>query len=91
MRRNSSIGGANNIGGQPGLNSGSIYGSVAPGTLATPGNLLSGVATGPTQVLRAGGCGKAGAPSTDSAGNVYCAQNFQNYTDDQPAETRWGV
>jgi iron complex outermembrane receptor protein len=87
----SSIGGNNLIGGQPGLNSGSVYGSVAPGVLTTPGNLLSGVATGPTQVLRASGCGVAGKASVDAAGNAYCAQNFENEYDDQPAEERWGI
>ena len=83
----SSIGGLDNIGGQPGLDNGSIYGSVAPGTL-TGGNVLNGVATGPTQLLRA--CGAKGVQSTDSSDDVYCAQNFLNYTDVQPAETRYG-
>jgi iron complex outermembrane receptor protein len=87
----SSIGGANNIGGQPanGLNIGSIYGAVAPATLG-PGGVLSGIATGaPYQLLRP--CGGATVQSTDSSGNVYCAQNFANYTDIQPKETRFGV
>ena len=84
----SSIGGLNNIGGQPGLDNGSIYGSVAPGTL-TGGNVLDGVATGPTQLLRP--CGGKGVQSIDSNNNVFCAQNFLNYTDVQPAETRYGL
>jgi iron complex outermembrane receptor protein len=29
--------------------------------------------------------------SVDASGNVYCAQNLSNYTDIQPAETRFGV
>jgi iron complex outermembrane receptor protein len=82
----SSIGGNNNIGGQPLNESGSIYGSVAPATL-TGGSVLSGVALGaPTQLLRA--CGKPTVRSVDSAGDVYCAQNFSDYTDIQPAEAR---
>ncbi|MGC1304804.1 MAG: TonB-dependent receptor [Caulobacteraceae bacterium] len=90
----SSIGGLNNIGGQPGLNSGSIYGSVAPGILGTPGNNLTGIQTGAFQPLRA--CGRGSTPSSAAssvAGLVdnYCAQNFQNYGDDQPAEIRWSA
>jgi len=84
----SSIGGLDNIGGQPGLFNGSIYGSVAPATL-TGGNVLDGVATGPTQLLRP--CGSKGVQSVDSGGDVYCAQNFLSYTDVQPAETRYGA
>ena len=73
----SSIGGNNLIGGQPGLNSGSIYGSVAP---------ANGVL--PIQPLRA--CGKGSSPTTDSTGS-YCTQNFTPYYDDQPAQERWGI
>ena len=89
----SSIGGANNIGGQPGLFSGSIYGSVTRGTLSTPGDLLSGVANpnAVSRVLRHGGCGVGSVASVDESGNAYCAQNFQNEYDDQPEESRWGV
>jgi iron complex outermembrane recepter protein len=72
----SSIGGNNLIGGQPGLNSGSIYGSVAP----AGGGLY--------QPLRA--CGRGSTPTTD-AGGSYCAQNFVPYGDDQPAQERWGI
>ena len=81
----SSIGGNNNIGGQPANENGSIYGSVAPATL-TGGSVLSGVALGPTQLLRP--CGAKGVKSVDALGDVYCAQNFSNYTDIQPAESR---
>jgi len=85
----SSIGGLDNQGGQPGLDNGSIFGSVAPATL-TGGNVLNGTPTGaPTQLLRA--CGPRGVQSVDSSGDVYCSQNFLNYTDAQPAETRYGV
>jgi iron complex outermembrane receptor protein len=84
-----SIGGNDLNAGQPGLNVGSIYGSVAPATL-TGGNVLMGVPTGaPTQVLRA--CGAPTVQSVDASGNVYCAQNLSNYTDIQPAETRFGI
>jgi iron complex outermembrane receptor protein len=89
----SSIGGSDNIGGQPGLFNGSIYGSVAPATL-TGGNVLNGVATGPTQLLSP--CGAKGVQTSFPAspgnfGGVYCAQNFLSYTDIQPEETRYGV
>lgn len=73
----SSIGGNNLIGGQPGLNSGSIYGSVAPAN----GSL-------PYQPLRA--CG-AGATLTTGTAGSYCTQNFVPYGDVQPADQRWGV
>jgi iron complex outermembrane receptor protein len=81
----SSIGGNDFIGGQPGLNNGSIYGSVAPAALVN-GTYLP---IGPTQPLRA--CGAPTVQSVDTSGNIYCAQNFLNYTDVQPRETRFGV
>jgi iron complex outermembrane receptor protein len=74
-----SFGGLDTRGGQPGNFSGSIYGSVS-----------DAVTGGPTQVLRPGGCGPLGIPSTDGFNN-FCEQNFSLYGDDQPAETRWGV
>ena len=77
----SSIGGQNLIGGQPELNNGSIYGTVAPIN-------ASGV-TGLYQPLRA--CGAPTTQATDGAGDVYCAQNFLKYADIQPEETRVGV
>jgi len=70
----SSIGGLNLGAGQPGLFSGSTFGSVAPGTLGTPGDLTTGTATGVTQPLRT--CGAGTTRATDSSGNVYCAQNL---------------
>ena len=88
----SSIGGFNDIGGQPGLDSGSVYGSVTRGKLGTAGNLTSGAPThgAVAQVLAPSGCGPLGATTTDSTGS-YCSQNFANYGDDQPQEQRWGV
>ena len=86
----SSIGGLNLGAGQPGLFSGSTFGSVAPATLGTPGDLTTGTATGVTQPLRA--CGAGTTRATDSSGNVYCAQNLLTSAfDDQPAEERAGV
>jgi iron complex outermembrane receptor protein len=85
----SSIGGLNNIGGQPpsagNYASGSIYGSVAPAALVDG----TYTAIGPTQPLRA--CGAPTVQTTDAAGDVYCEQNFSKYTDIQPRETRFGV
>jgi iron complex outermembrane receptor protein len=83
-----SIGGQNQIGGQPGFNNGSIYGTVAPATLAG-GNVLDATTIGVFQPLRS--CGASTTKSTDGAGDVYCAQNFLRYTDIQPVETRSGV
>ena len=86
----SSIGGNNLNGGQPGLNSGSIYGSVAPGTLTQPGNLLSGQATGPYQPLRP--CGPGTASANDSSGNSYCSQNFVGqYGELSPQVERYAI
>lgn len=82
----SSMGNANLIGGQPQLNSGSIYGSVAPATLGTPGNLLTGVQVPGSlyQPLRA--CGPLGTETTTAGVGTYCTQNFQSdYTDVQPS------
>jgi iron complex outermembrane receptor protein len=87
----SSIGGNDLIGGQPQLNSGSIYGSVTPGVLSNPGDVTSG-APNPgavSQPLRA--CGPASTQATDNLGNVYCAQNLTRYGDDQPSQTRFGL
>jgi iron complex outermembrane recepter protein len=67
-----SIGGQNNNWGNPALNLGSIYGSVAPGILTIPGNLLSGQPTGPYLPLRP--CGAGTITVTNTAG-TYCEQN----------------
>jgi iron complex outermembrane recepter protein len=91
-----SLGGADPGDGIPQTNQGSIYGAVAPGYLATPGNLLTGVQTGPWQVLAPGGCGPQGkltvTPDPAFGGNDrYCAQNLEAATYDQPRQTRYGV
>jgi iron complex outermembrane recepter protein len=86
----SSLGGLNLIGGQPGLNSGSIYGSVTPGT-ATGGNILFGVPNGGAVAQPLNACGpQALAQVTDSTG-TYCTQNLTSYGDDQPAQERYGM
>jgi iron complex outermembrane receptor protein len=93
----SSIGGNNAIGGQPGANSGSIYGSVAPGTLAPGANPITGVAPtgGPIQPLRP--CGSGSNQVIDPNNNLgagagtYCTQNFALYGDDQPLQQRVGL
>ena len=72
----SSIGGPNGnaglgAGGQPG----SIYGSVAPGTLAPGGNPVTGVVqSGLYQPLRA--CGANSVSTTIAGSGTYCQQNF---------------
>jgi iron complex outermembrane receptor protein len=97
----SSIGGQNNIGGQPGLFSGSIYGSVTPATLGG-GSILNGSALSDasgnqlgSQPLRACGAGSTQQSAPVGPGNpnlnVYCAQNFLSYGDIAPAETRYGI
>jgi iron complex outermembrane recepter protein len=77
----------------PDFSTGSIYGSVTPGTLGTPGNVLTGVpnAGAVSQPLQA--C-PASAPQTTSplgSGNVYCDQNQTWYSNDQPPTERVGV
>jgi iron complex outermembrane receptor protein len=71
---------------------GSIYGSVTPGTLGTPGNLLTGVPlTGAvSQPLRP--CPASAPAVTGPTGNVYCNQNNPAaYEEDQPATERIGL
>ncbi|HVI55708.1 MAG TPA: TonB-dependent receptor [Luteibacter sp.] len=71
----SSIGGANLQTGQPANGSGSIYGSVTPGTLGTPGDVTTGIPnTGATASLLTGGCGAKGTLTNDGTG-TYCQQN----------------
>ncbi|MDR3512081.1 MAG: TonB-dependent receptor [Caulobacteraceae bacterium] len=83
-----SIGGNNPGNGQPGVPSGSIYGSVAPIDPTT------GAQVGGAQILNPAGCGSRGKLSTqtDSLGftDTYCAQNLSLNSDDQPRETRYG-
>lgn len=72
----SRIGGPNLQAGQPSQSSGSIYGSVTPGTLGTPGDVTTGVANpGATSSILQGGCGAKGTQTTDSTG-TYCQQNM---------------
>lgn len=101
-----SIGGGNPSNGQPQLFSGSIYGSVQPATMLTPGDITTGTpvlnpATAnaqnpnglpyPTQILAPGGCGPKGKTSVDNLGNNYCAQNLDAGLFDYPRETRAGI
>ena len=84
----SSLGGANANSSSPG--NGSIYGAVAPGTLGTPGNILTGTATGLYQPLR--GCGGDTVLVNDPANGVYCQQNFVgDYGQVQPAMEQGGL
>ncbi len=94
----SSIGGPNGIGGQPLNNSGSIYGSVSPGTLGTPGDLTTGnfISLNPIfQPLRP--CGPGSTPINDPNNDLgagagsYCTQNFADFGDDQAAQERIGL
>ncbi|SEV88777.1 TonB-dependent receptor [Luteibacter sp. 329MFSha] len=86
-------GGNNLIGGQPSQNSGSIYGSVTPGTLSRPGDVTSGVPDpdGVAQPLRP--CGSLGTLVTDDPANPgsYCSQNFARYAAIQPTTDRKGI
>jgi iron complex outermembrane receptor protein len=86
-----SIGGPNLNVGQPGQNSGSVYGSVTPGTLGTPGDITTGTpnAGALAQPLRP--CGPNSTPTTDATGS-YCLQNFQSlYNQVQPAMEQGGL
>ncbi|SEN32907.1 iron complex outermembrane recepter protein [Luteibacter sp. UNCMF331Sha3.1] len=86
-------GGNNLIGGQPSQNSGSIYGTVTPGTLSRPGDVTSGVPDpdGVAQPLVP--CGPAASLVTDDPANPgsYCAQNFARYAAIQPTTDRRGL
>lgn len=86
----SRIGGANNQSGQPANGSGSIYGSVTPGTLGTPGDITTGIPnTGATASLLTGGCGAKGKLTTDSSG-TYCQQNAVSQYAQLQAKTKQG-
>ena len=87
----SALGGNNLNGGQPSLNSGSIYGTVTPGTLGTPGDLTTGIPNpgALAQPLRA--CGPGSTTTVDPAQGTYCSQNFALLGDDQPAQRRAGL
>jgi iron complex outermembrane receptor protein len=86
----SGIGGANLQTGQPANGSGSIYGSVTPGTLGTPGDVTTGVPnTGATASLLTGGCGPKGKLTNDSSG-TYCQQNTVAQYDQIQAKMKEG-
>lgn len=93
-----SLGGNNALPGQPGVFPyGSIYGTVTPGTLGTPGDLTTGVPlpNALSQPLRPCGPGSTAVNDpTNSLGGgrgSYCTQNFAPYLDVQPAEQRLGI
>jgi iron complex outermembrane receptor protein len=86
----SSIGGANLQPGQPANGSGSIYGSVTPGTLGTPGDVTTGIPNnGATASLLTGGCGVKGTLTTDKSG-TYCQQNTTAQYDQIQAKMKEG-
>ncbi|HEY6579273.1 MAG TPA: TonB-dependent receptor plug domain-containing protein, partial [Rhizomicrobium sp.] len=89
----SSIGGLDNIGGQPQQDSGSIYGSVTPAYEGAAGNILTGVPNpgALSQVLAPGGCGPLGKYTSTPGVGSYCTQDLELYYDDQPQTTRDGV
>ncbi|NID14258.1 TonB-dependent receptor plug domain-containing protein [Luteibacter yeojuensis] len=86
-------GGNNLIGGQPSQNSGSIYGTVTPGTLSRPGDVTSGVADPDGVAQPLAPCGPRSTLVTDDPANPgsYCAQNFARYTAIQPTMDRRGL
>lgn len=86
-------GGNNLIGGQPSQNSGSIYGSVTPGTLSRPGDVTSGVADPGALAQPLAACGPRSTLVTDDPANPgsYCAQNFARYAAIQPTTDRRGL
>ena len=86
----SSFGGLN-LHPQPQYSTGSIYGSVTPGTLSTPGNVLTGVPLPGAVSQPLVPCPASAPAQTDSQGNVYCNQNQQTYLTDQPPTTRVGL
>jgi iron complex outermembrane receptor protein len=89
----SSIGGVNGIGGQPSTPSGSIYGTVTPGTLLRPGDLTSGVPNdgAVSQVLNACGPGSTFINNDPNNPGSYCRQNFALYGDVQAEQERANV
>ena len=71
----SRIGGSNSLVGQPGALSGTTSAVVAPGHLATPGDLTTGVADGGSRPLT--NCGTGTVAGNDGT-NAYCTQDFPN-------------
>jgi iron complex outermembrane receptor protein len=86
-------GGNNLIGGQPSQNSGSVYGTVTPGTLSRPGDVTSGVPLDGAVSQPLVPCGSLGTLVTDDPANPgsYCAQNRALYTAIQPEMERGGI
>ncbi|WP_082582808.1 TonB-dependent receptor [Frateuria sp. Soil773] len=89
----SSVGGDNAIGGQPSLRSGSIYGTVRPGTLGVPGDITTGVADPGSVYQPLRPCGPGTSLVSGDANNPgsYCAQNFARLGQIQPESKRLGV
>jgi iron complex outermembrane receptor protein len=76
---------------QPQYSEGSIYGSVTPGTLGTPGNVLTGVPNTGAVSQPLVPCPASAPAQTDGSGNVYCNQNQETYLTDQPPTSRLGL
>ena len=70
------------------LPSGSIYGSVTPGHLGTPGDLTSGIADGVAQPLVPCGAGTQLVTNDPQNPGSYCLQNFIDYLAIQPDTER---
>jgi iron complex outermembrane receptor protein len=70
-----SIGGLNQQGGNPALDSGSIFGSVAPATV-TNGNLLTGSQIPGTLYQPLRPCGAGTVSVTEPGVGTYCQENF---------------
>jgi iron complex outermembrane recepter protein len=86
-----SFGGVN-VHPNPDIGSGSIYGSVTPGTLGTPGNVLTGVPNPGAVSQPLVRCPSTAPQRTSAAsGNVYCDQNQLLYQTDQPPTERIGL
>ena len=89
----SSIGGTNLSAGQPGLNSGSVYGTVTPARLGTPGNLLTAIALPGALAQPLRPCGPGTTQVVDPAQGTYCSWQtgvFGNI-DDSPNQERVGL
>jgi iron complex outermembrane recepter protein len=77
----------------PDFSTGSIYGSVTPGTLGTPGNVLTGIPNKGAVSQPLVPC-PASAPQRTSplgTGNVFCDQNQDLYLTDQPWTSKIGL
>jgi iron complex outermembrane recepter protein len=93
------IGGINNDIGNPlfgGVGTGSTIGTVAPATLGTPGNLLTGTAIGPFQPLRPCSANSTTTavtvPGTGPGTGTYCQQDQANiFGYIQNKQTRQGI